>query len=379
MRAARQPDFASTIRDLPQETRAQLGIQHILHPQLTADRLPEDLRELPILRAGQPAHPVLAHAQRVEFALERASVSAHIARARQFVRDQLPQNARIAVLELSAGSFKIPKLQPDSFTDRVVQTQFGGRDDYRLSQGFRVMLGMEADDPRFVVWDVQKDPDINALPDPETVDAFLVTGGAAMPSELDGNTANTKWLKIAVAGMKSYAKQRVPGLPVCLGHQLWSYSQGALVGKASARRELGTVHLNTHSRARNIGLLQGVLSAEQQFRVSATHCESVLTLPQGAELLFFNGYSKFQGMAFPPRGMSVAEANNQDSLVVSLQHHPEITASFLHFLFEQREAVMMDEGIDTRHMLFQDVPGARQIFINFLEMTARRTNKRLSR
>lgn len=324
-------------------------------------------------------HPDIRHEQLAEFEREIESFKIHQREARQFIKDCLSRSARVLCLDVSQGAF-----DPDSVSDRglvalVTEFQFDGGP---ICHGaaFRSLLGFDREDPRFISWDVARDPDCRNLPNPAQIDAFIVTGGPAMPSELHPGreTKNTPWLRKAVRAIKILFEARVPGLAFCLGHQLLNHALGAQVGRLKDVREFGTVVLTLTEAGRDLRLLDGVANGDGSFLVNASHSEAVITPPDypGMTVVAANGYSAFQAAAFPlVAGGTPAEADARDELVVSIQNHPELLAQCLEVLRRTRREAIRNEGLDIDHMIFRDTPGARKIFLNFLGLVARRANK----
>lgn len=317
-----------------------------------------------------------------QFEIERESVEAHIAEARRIIREMLLRDSKILVMDLSQGGFDPSRVQDDRLVGLVRERQFGGG---RITHGqiMRHMLGFAPDDPRVTIWDVANDPNRSDLPYPDAWDAWLTTGGPAMPSELDeGNeTQNTHWLNRATHAMEALREARVPGKVVCLGSQLWERKAGATVGRYKPQREFGTVRMNATEAGQGIQMLAGFWDEEGHVDISASHSEGVTTpAPRpNVEVIAFNDYSPWQGFAHPLReGQTVAEADADDELIVSIQNHPELLAIYLEILRYLRGEKMVEEGLEPAAMLFRNTPRARQSWLNFLKLVGRRTQKRRS-
>ncbi len=309
---------------------------------------------------------------------ERHSVTLQRKAAAELISDTLPDNARILILDLSGSAGIDLSTVPDVQLVRDLQSlQFGGK----IATGgnmFRHIMGFKPDDERVTVWNLAQDPHRTAIPRP---DFWLATGGPAMPSELDpGNeTSNTIWLRRAVTVMQELQTMRTPGFAACLGHQLWSYSQGARVGKLQPQREYGTVTIQATDIGRQLGLFKDVWDVEGGLAISASHSESVLTPPRvdGMEIIAGNGYSSFQGAAYPLRpGQTIAEAEAEGNLVVTLQNHPEVLAHYLHAMRFARGEKMRAEGLSPETMVFQNTPEARNLWLNVITMVADLAGKR---
>lgn len=313
-----------------------------------------------------------------EFERERANIERDKDEAQKFIADQLPRDARILVIDVGQDGLKDAVL-PEGVAKELQQTQFGGEEKMTYAAAFRHMLGLGAGDERLMVWRAFERKKPKNVPFP---DAWLVTGGPAMPSEMEpGNeTENTQWLLRAQAAIKELVKSKIPGVPVCLGHQLFNYSEGAKVGRLQGgKREFGTVEMQATDVGENLQLLYGFWDDKGNVNVGASHSEGVITPSQNPDMhvIAFNDYSKYQGFARPlNEGQTVEEADREDQLVLSLQNHPEITAMLLSVLRNLRTDAMRGEGLKPEEMLFRDTPKARSIWRNFIEMTARRAQKR---
>lgn len=320
-------------------------------------------------------------AQLEEFEREAASLEAHVAEAKRLAAGLLTRDARILMLDISQGfgppPAMIEQLGGDELLRLTLERQFGGSDSAQHAEIFRFLLGVEKGDERFTVWDIAKEPDLKGLPYP---DVWLMSGGPAMTSELDPGkeTANTRWLRRAVEAVQELQQARVPGLAVCLGHQVSSRAMGAKIGRA-AQREFGTVKMEGTEVGKGLSLLAGFWDDKGLVDVSASHVEQVTSIPEEAELqiVTFNEYSALQGFAKALReGQSVEEADAEDELMVTLQNHPEILGLLLRVIGNMRGEALREEGIEPLDHIYRDTPQARVMFLNFIKLASRRLEKR---
>ncbi len=153
-----------------------------------------------------------------------------------------------------------------------------------------------------------------------------------------------------------------------------------MVGRPQGKtREFGTVEMEATAAGKDLQLLYGFWDDAGKVDVSASHSEGVIKSSKNSDMhvIACNDYSEFQGFARPLRkGQTVEEADKEDELVVSLQNHPEITAMLLSVLRNLRADAMRSEGMRPEEMIFRDTPKARTIWKNFIEMVARRAQKR---
>ncbi len=322
--------------------------------------------------------PELLEAQRREFEQEHESILRHREQAKQLISELLAKDARILIFDMTDGGLDESSIDPE-LIHMLQEDQFGGR---RMTYGenIRHFLGFDAGDPRAHIWDVPtEDIDFSHLPYP---DVWITTGGRAMPSMLHpGNeTESTPWLKRAVGAMNELATARVPGLAICLGHQLWEYSRGAIVGQRHPSREFGTSTIHATPIGRQLQLLVGFWDDEGETEISSSHSEGVITPPPASrslEVIAFNNYSPYQAAAHALRpGQTVLEAQEELELVHSIQNHPEITAKLLRAIGILRDDPMKKENIDQALILLKNTPRPRNSLLNLIKLAAARYGKR---
>lgn len=315
------------------------------------------------------------------FEVSKENVQREREEAHRFIESELRHRARILVLDVGQDAVKdvLAQINDRKITQLARDTQFG-RGNIGNAEEFRHVMGFDEDETQVDVWKVfDKDRRLSDIPYP---DAWIMTGGPAMPSELEPGheTENTEWMQRAVRAVNELKKAGVPGMAVCLGHQLWEHAQGARVGQLKPQREFGTVQLHKRPEADDLQLLYGFFDDQGKVQIGASHSESVITPPSRKEIqvVAFNSYTPYQAAAHPLReGQSVAEADAEDELVLSTQLHPEITPVLLHAIRQVRADTMTQEGLEPEKMVFSDTPEARRVWNNFLELVARRMKKRI--
>lgn len=317
-----------------------------------------------------------------EFQNEQITFAKHRQDAAQLVANELPQDARILILDTSQGAFIPAQVGDDKLVDLVVESQFGGGP-ITHGSAFRALLGCEQDDPRVVIWDCFKNPEGKGLPALDTIDAFITTGGPAMPSELipGHETQNTHWLRAVVSKLDELKNAKIAGANFCLGHQLWNFTLGAEVCRVKPQREFGTVKMRLTAEAKKLQLLQNIADADDTFLISSSHSEAVKRPADydGAKVLVENDYFDFQGFAFPLiPGTPLEEADAKDELIISFQNHPEMLGLCLEVLRRLRRDAIKAEGLPIDRMIFRDTPTVRRLFLNFIQMAARRAKRRLA-
>lgn len=115
------------------------------------------------------------------------------------------------------------------------------------------------------------------LPDNvDHLDGVVISGSPASVTEWTG------WMEDTAAFIRRCAEAEVPLLGVCFGHQLMGQAMGGRVALNPAGREIGTVEV-VLTRAGGTDRVLGPLVPS--FRIQATHVDSVVEPPPGAEIL----------------------------------------------------------------------------------------------
>lgn len=189
----------------------------------------------------------------------------------------------------------------------------------------------------------------DALPDPETLSAVVITGSSAMVSERE------VWSERCAAWLPGVLGAGIPTLGICYGHQLLAHALGGEVGPNPNGREIGMVEVDLQM-ARELGdRLLGSFEARERFH--ATHVESVLALPSGATRLASNALD-------PNHAFRVGGAG---SAVWGVQFHPEFDADIMRGYLDARRDVLAAEAIDadTRMAGARETPAGRALLERF--------------
>lgn len=119
------------------------------------------------------------------------------------------------------------------------------------------------------------------LPDLSMCDGVIVTGSHSMVTDEEQWSQKTaRWLSDAV-------ERQMPLLAICYGHQLLAKAMGGVSGYHDEGMEIGTVEIHTTPHAH-----EDVLFSDfpQSFMGHTIHSQTVMTLPEGAVRLAFNGH-----------------------------------------------------------------------------------------
>lgn len=162
------------------------------------------------------------------------------------------------------------------------------------------------------------------LPAADAPAAVVVTGSPSMVSEREG------WSEAAGRWLADAYRAGTPLLGLCYGHQLIAQALGGRVGPNPRGRQIGTVAVELVAGSRDDPLLR-VLPPHPV--VHATHVESVLEPPPGAQVLGSTALDPFHVLRFGRRAWGV-------------QFHPEFDADIMRGYLEGRRAILEAEGFD---------------------------------
>jgi GMP synthase (glutamine-hydrolysing) len=169
------------------------------------------------------------------------------------------------------------------------------------------------------------------LPDLRETAGIIVTGSPAYVTD------RTDWNDITAAYLREAHEREVPVLGVCYGHQLLAWAFGGDVGFHPHGREIGTVPIELSSAAGYDALL-GQLP--KRFHAQVSHQQSVLRLPDAAELLAANDFE-------PHHAFRIG------SFTWGIQFHPEFSAEITAAYITERSADLEAEGINPEELLAQ--------------------------
>jgi len=184
-----------------------------------------------------------------------------------------------------------------------------------------ITLGLALPPEEIQVVSVYRD---EPLPDPSAVRAAIVTGSPAMVTD------HTPWSERSAAWIGRAARDGLPVLGICYGHQLLAHALGGTVGDNPAGREIGTITVRRLPASDDDPLFSPL---PRELTVQATHVQSVLELPPGAVRLAESSMDPHHGFRWGERAWGV-------------QFHPEFDAAITCAFLEARDEVLRSEGLD---------------------------------
>ncbi len=192
----------------------------------------------------------------------------------------------------------------------------------RRHRGFahwiRVAAGLDPDDA--ITIDVQGG---QALPSRGGFAGAIVTGSGAMVTDREA------WSERTAAWLRDAAHAGMPLFGICYGHQLLAHALGGDVGDHPQGREMGTVEIQLHPTAADDALF-GPMPA--QFKVQATHLQTVLRAPPDALVLAWSVHDACHAFRWGERAWGV-------------QFHPEFSATHMRGYVRARQVALQREGL----------------------------------
>ncbi len=182
---------------------------------------------------------------------------------------------------------------------------------------------------------------------PSAYRAAVITGSPAMVTDL------TDWSERTAAWIRNAARQGLPMLGICYGHQLMAHALGGKVGYNPRGREVGTQTVELLDEIAAQALAEGLPA---QFPAHLIHQQSVLELPPGAKVLARSAHDAHQIVQY------------QDQ-VLSTQYHPEFSTEIMRTYLAHYALALAKEGFDVDSLQagLQTTPHARQLLLSFLD------------
>jgi GMP synthase-like glutamine amidotransferase len=151
--------------------------------------------------------------------------------------------------------------------------------------------------------------DGEALPDPENLDAILLTGSpAGVYDDLD-------WIAPLERFVRAAYEARTPMAGICFGHQLIAQALGGTVRKSEKGWGIGR---HVYDVAPGNGVIDG-----ETIAVAASHQDQVIEPPTGATTIFRSTFTPHAGILYA------------NGTAMSVQPHPEFTTAFADWCCEK--------------------------------------------
>jgi GMP synthase (glutamine-hydrolysing) len=171
-----------------------------------------------------------------------------------------------------------------------------------------------------ISWDVIDVRESQRLPDPRDQDAVVVSGSPALLED------DEPWMRRGMDYLRQLVAAQVPTLGICFGHQMLGEALGGRVGRNPRGREIGSVELEIVEPS-------ALIEQEPPLYVNATHVDSVLELPAGAQVLARTRLEPHAAVQFT-------------STTWGVQFHPEMDAETIRCYIREREEALVAEGLD---------------------------------
>ncbi|MAT34403.1 MAG: glutamine amidotransferase [Ponticaulis sp.] len=152
------------------------------------------------------------------------------------------------------------------------------------------------------------------LPDPESLEAILITGSAY------GVYDDTPWMRASKEWIGFAAEHQVPMLGICFGHQLIADALGGDVRKSDKGWGIGR---HTYKLAMKPDWMGE--GAPDHFSVGVSHQDQVLTPPADARVVGGNEFAPHAALVY------------SRAPILTFQGHPEFTDGFMSDLYEARK------------------------------------------
>lgn len=190
-----------------------------------------------------------------------------------------------------------------------------------------------------------------SLPDPDEIQAIIITGSVDMISD------NLPWIGRTSEWLKGAFKKNISTLGVCFGHQLIVHCLGGRVGPNPNGAEFGTVKINKTTASEQDALFKDLPSS---LAMQVFHYESVLQLPEGAIILAENEIDPFHAFRY---GVNIW----------GVQFHPEFDKEIMIHAYDVYEKNMEEAGFNVEELRAstEDNTHGKQLMQRFTDFTFR--------
>jgi GMP synthase (glutamine-hydrolysing) len=194
-----------------------------------------------------------------------------------------------------------------------------------------IMAGMRLPPAQFLIRDVMSG---DQLPSWEDVAAAVVTGSAAMVTD------KLAWSEYAAAFLREAADRELPVLGICYGHQLLAHALGGTVGYNPKGREIGTTRVQLTAAVATDPLFADFPA---EFTANVSHRQSIICLPDAAEVLAANDFEPCQAVRFSKTAWGV-------------QFHPEFSEDIMQYYLAERQQALLAEGLNVAELRAKVAP-----------------------
>ncbi|HLZ04065.1 MAG TPA: type 1 glutamine amidotransferase [Bradyrhizobium sp.] len=140
------------------------------------------------------------------------------------------------------------------------------------------------------------------LPNPDTLQAVLITGSAA------GVYDKLDWIAPLEEFVRNAYASQIPTVGVCFGHQLMAQALGGTVRKSEKGWGIGR---HIYNIAPGNGVIDG-----KQIAIAASHQDQVIEPPPGARTILSSAFTEHAGLLYG------------NGAALSVQPHPEFDTAF---------------------------------------------------
>ena len=151
--------------------------------------------------------------------------------------------------------------------------------------------------------------DGEALPDPASLEAILLTGSSA------GVYDDLDWIAPLEHFVRAAYHAKIPMAGICFGHQLIAQALGGTVRKSEKGWGIGR---HVYDVVPGNGVIDG-----ETIAIAASHQDQVIEPPAGATTIFHSEFTPHAGLLYT------------NGTAMSVQPHPEFTVAFGHICCEK--------------------------------------------
>ncbi len=160
-----------------------------------------------------------------------------------------------------------------------------------------------------------------ALPDPATLDALLITGSPA--SVYDDEV----WIGELLDFIRAAANAGTPQIGICFGHQALAQALGGKVEKAPQGWGIGR---HAYEIVQPQDWMGGKLP--EQISLNVSHQDQVMHVPDHAQIILRSDFCPAAGLAYT------------DSPAISFQGHPEFSNAYAAALYNARKGKVFSDA-----------------------------------